>query len=613
MATDPNARLRITADDDTKGAWAAATRTAKAGAGKIGNEIKGIFSGFAAGISINGLQKLVTDALEYGDAIGKAATKSGLGTNAISELAFAAKGADIELEDLSRALSKLQVSVSKAADGNKGLRDSFAELGAGSERFRRAAADKQFEALADAISRVPDEADKLRLAVEVLGPSGAKLLPLFSDGAEGIRKLREEFVRLGLSLDEDDQQKLEAAGDALEEMKGAAAGLGRVLGITLAPAIKGAADDLKNLIGVTKEATGEIGRLYEKIQKNEKAKGAFEFLKIVLNPFGTIRSLGLKAAADALSKDEPRPPFLYLPPVKDALLDAPRPARKDGDPEFTDAELAEFLGTGGSAARRRTRGDTETARTRSQDSVFAANLDRYENERAVLEELDRSIAESSAAIFEENQEAIAGYLDSIELDTFEVTEDLADSFKELGSTIEGTLADAFYNSGDSARDFADTVLDNFKRILADSAAKQLTGLIGSLFSPKKDPGVSDGGAAGGFSSLISGALLGGFGGPKAEGGPLDQGKWYVAGEKGPEPIWGGGSGAFAVGYGQQMAMSRQSAGVSINMPVSIDARGSTPDAVRMLEARLPGLLKKTSDDAVSRVKDEMRRGSLKRR
>ncbi len=38
-----------------------------------------------------------------------------------------------------------------------------------------------------------------------------------------------------------------------------------------------------------------------------------------------------------------------------------------------------------------------------------------------------------------------------------------------------------------------------------------------------------------------------FGGGKAEGGPLDMGKWYIAGEKGPEPIWGGGPGAFAAG------------------------------------------------------------------
>lgn len=36
-----------------------------------------------------------------------------------------------------------------------------------------------------------------------------------------------------------------------------------------------------------------------------------------------------------------------------------------------------------------------------------------------------------------------------------------------------------------------------------------------------------------------------FGGGKAEGGPLQQGKWHMAGENGPEPIWGGGIGSYA--------------------------------------------------------------------
>lgn len=609
MATDARARLEITADDQTKGAWAAALRTAKSGAGKIGNEIRGIFTGFAAGVSIQGLQKLVTEALDYGDAVGKAAVSSGLSTNAISELGFAAKGADVQLSDLSSALRKMQVNTSKAAEGSKGLRDSFAELGVKFDLFRKADADTQFEALADAINRVEDESDKARLATEIFGQAGAKLLPLFSQGAEGIRKAREEARRLGLSLDQDAQEKLEAAGDALSEMKDAASGLGRELAIVLAPGIKSAADDLKNIAGLANEATTEIGKLYKAIQDNEKAKGAFEFLKIALNPAGKIRSLILKAATDALSRDKLElGPLdldpLALPDFQNPLLEKPRKPLKDG--EFTDAELAEFIGRGGSAARRRSQGDTETIRTRSQDAAFAASIERYENERQVLDDLDRSIAETSERIFEENEQAIAGYLDSIEqesLETFEVTTSV---FEELGETIEGSLADAFYNAGDSARDFGDTVLDTFKRILADRAAKEIVGLagglFGGLFSTKKDPGV---GAvtSGGLPSLISGALLGGFGGFKAKGGPLDQGKWYMSGEDGPEPIWGGGPGAFAVGYGQQMAMSK---GAGSSMSVSV-----SNTIVMQPGMNQAAFAKQVSDQTVARIKDEQKRGKLR--
>lgn len=44
-----------------------------------------------------------------------------------------------------------------------------------------------------------------------------------------------------------------------------------------------------------------------------------------------------------------------------------------------------------------------------------------------------------------------------------------------------------------------------------------------------------------------------FGGYMAEGGPLQRGKWYIAGENGPEPIWGGGNGAFAFANAGQMS------------------------------------------------------------
>lgn len=50
-------------------------------------------------------------------------------------------------------------------------------------------------------------------------------------------------------------------------------------------------------------------------------------------------------------------------------------------------------------------------------------------------------------------------------------------------------------------------------------------------------------------------LLSAFGGGKATGGPLAPGKWYVAGENGPEPIWGGGAGATAVASPDQMPES----------------------------------------------------------
>lgn len=66
-------------------------------------------------------------------------------------------------------------------------------------------------------------------------------------------------------------------------------------------------------------------------------------------------------------------------------------------------------------------------------------------------------------------------------------------------------------------------------------------------SPWLQPNIPGMGAGGNFNSTIPSPDPNLFGGGRAEGGPLNPGKWYIAGEKGPEAIWGGGPGAFAAG------------------------------------------------------------------
>jgi hypothetical protein len=91
-----------------------------------------------------------------------------------------------------------------------------------------------------------------------------------------------------------------------------------------------------------------------------------------------------------------------------------------------------------------------------------------------------------------------------------------------------------------------------------------------------------------------------FGGNMAGGGPLEPGHWYVAGENGPEPIWGGGAGAYAAGYGNGNGSS------PVNVTMQVDARGATVDAIQLL----PGAMKQAADMAVQRVQQMKRQGTL---
>jgi hypothetical protein len=134
------------------------------------------------------------------------------------------------------------------------------------------------------------------------------------------------------------------------------------------------------------------------------------------------------------------------------------------------------------------------------------------------------------------------------------------AFQDIGRTVSSSLESAFGK-------FIETGKFSFKSMV-DSMLQDLARLA---FRMALMP-VFGGGASGGglFGALFQGV----FGGFRAEGGPLDQGKWYIAGERGPEPVWGGGSGAFATGYGGGREMG---GGGQTNITMRIDLAGANGD------------------------------------
>jgi len=104
--------------------------------------------------------------------------------------------------------------------------------------------------------------------------------------------------------------------------------------------------------------------------------------------------------------------------------------------------------------------------------------------------------------------------------------------KTVASSLEGEFAKFTQTGKFSFSDMIKSMLQDLEKLAFRMALMPIFG--GGTANP------------GGLLGNLLGAT---FGGGKAEGGPLESGKWYIAGEKGPEPIWGGGSGAFASGYG----------------------------------------------------------------
>ncbi|ODR93523.1 hypothetical protein AUC70_11700 [Methyloceanibacter stevinii] len=105
------------------------------------------------------------------------------------------------------------------------------------------------------------------------------------------------------------------------------------------------------------------------------------------------------------------------------------------------------------------------------------------------------------------------------------------------------------------------------------------------------------GAGGPAAGGLIGAL---FGGARAVGGPVETGRAYLVGERGPEYFVPGRGGAIVPNAGS-------GGGPSVSIPVSIDARGADDGAVARLESAvadlkqsLPSIVVKTVAEARSR-------------
>ena len=180
------------------------------------NGLGGLAAFFTAGAIVNQV-KSVVDQL---DRIADAAAAIGVTTQTLAELGFAANQSGTDAQTLEGALGKLNIKISEAAGGNKEAVKLFAALGVqltdtdGKVRSTEAVlAD-----LADIFKALPEGPQKSALAVELFSKSGAGLLQFLSQGSDGIKGLREEFIALSGGSIEDAAAQAGAFNDQLDKL-----------------------------------------------------------------------------------------------------------------------------------------------------------------------------------------------------------------------------------------------------------------------------------------------------------------------------------------------------------------------------------------------------------
>lgn len=205
--------------------------------------IRGVKRGLAAiaawkiGRKFLGMIEQVSDT---SDRFRKLSVQMGISSEDLQALDFSAKLASLDIEQLTRAIQRTQRSMKDADDGQEEYRKHFKELGIDiydEEGNLRNVQDVLLD-MADSFSGMDNQTRRTALAMEVMGRSGARMLPMMMGGSKAIREQMQEARELGYVVDEETGKAFEKFNDDILRVKTAIQGLKNKFVIALLPYLK---------------------------------------------------------------------------------------------------------------------------------------------------------------------------------------------------------------------------------------------------------------------------------------------------------------------------------------------------------------------------------------
>jgi len=198
------------------------------------------FAGFVGAIGIKGLTfsfselgEQINQAFSDIDNAAKQSSRLGLTVDQLWSLQHAADLSGVSAEEFGKGLEKMQKNIGEGLSGNKKAVDTFAELGLSIEQLRSGDAESNFLRIADALQRIENPAERIRLAMDVFGKAGGKFLNI--GGMEAIKAAQEDFQRIHGSIGSTASSDVEAANDAASRAGVAWQGIIRNIAVALAP------------------------------------------------------------------------------------------------------------------------------------------------------------------------------------------------------------------------------------------------------------------------------------------------------------------------------------------------------------------------------------------
>lgn len=238
-----SAEYEVRARDRSK----TAMRSVRSNLKSLSKQVFSVRSAMAL-LSGGALGALIKRSISAGSNIQKFSIRLGASTEALSQYQLVAERAGISFNTVTIGIQRMTRRIAEAAQGSGEAQGALAELGVDVQALSRLRPDQQFEVMADALARVDDQSQRVRLAFKLFDSEGVALLQTMEGGAAGIRSVREEADEMGLTLTRLQANELAAAEDAMTDLKKATGGLTQQFAVSLAPQLTSIATSLKDVL-----------------------------------------------------------------------------------------------------------------------------------------------------------------------------------------------------------------------------------------------------------------------------------------------------------------------------------------------------------------------------
>ncbi len=251
------------------------------------------FGAVLAGVAAGAGAVWVKRTMDSIDATAKWSDKLGIATEQLIAFQHAAKLSGVNVNTFNMGLQRMTRRMAEAAMDTGEAKAALLELGLNARELAAKGPGSSLMAIADAMARVKNQSDRVRLSFKLFDSEGVALVNVLRLGSKGLRAMEKEARELGITFNRIDAAQVEAANNALVRMRAAFQGIANTVTIKLAPFIEAIA---KKVTDFAKWMRANIATFLERA-----VKGLGGFAATVAMTFIDLRVRWLRFSAAVFS------------------------------------------------------------------------------------------------------------------------------------------------------------------------------------------------------------------------------------------------------------------------------------------------------------------------